>query len=176
MSISKCTLQFVVRYGNRITRGNTPVGVLPHGTWRCISKHCPQMSGIILCILAKDSINVCQNINRFPCHSYILNYNTRSTQKSLVRQRHAWFDTKNPGSTQKCPVRHKKCPPQHASVDIAPPPPPVRNVFFFQLHSNVLFLITHREMKMELYWYEFKYIGYHCENWNAIILFCLWWP
>ena len=26
----KCTLQFVVTYG--ITRGNTPVGVLPHDT------------------------------------------------------------------------------------------------------------------------------------------------
>ena len=38
------------------------------------------------------------------------NYNTRSTQKSLVRQQNAWFDTKKarfntkmPGSTQKCP-------------------------------------------------------------------------
>ena len=57
-----------------------------------------------------------------------------------------------PGSTQ-------KCPPQHAPVDIAiikhPPAPPVR-IFFFQFYSNILFLRTNREMKMKLYWYEFK--------------------
>ena len=32
MSNLKCTLQFDVTYGNSITRGNTPVGVLPHDT------------------------------------------------------------------------------------------------------------------------------------------------
>ena len=57
-----------------------------------------------------------------------------------------------PGSTQ-------KCPPQHASVDIAiinhPLRPAVRNIFF-QFFSNILFLRTNREMKMKLYWYEFK--------------------
>ena len=57
-----------------------------------------------------------------------------------------------PGSTQ-------KCPPQHAPVDIAiikhPPAPSVGNIFF-QFHSNILFLRTNREMKMKLYWYEFK--------------------
>ena len=57
-----------------------------------------------------------------------------------------------PGLTQ-------KCPPQHAPVDIAiikhPPAPSVRNIFF-QVFSNILFLRTNREMKMKLYWYEFK--------------------
>ena len=52
-----------------------------------------------------------------------------------------------------------------------PPPPPVVNVFFFQFHPIIWFLITHGEMKMKLYWYEFKYIRYHNENWNVIILF-----
>ena len=70
-----------------------------------------------------------------------------STAKCMVRHKKARFDTKMPGSTQ-------KCPPQHASVDIAiikhAPPLPVRNVIF-QFHSNNLFLITHREMKMKLY-------------------------
>ena len=32
---------------------------------------------------------------------------------------------------------------------------PVRNIFF-QFYSNILFLRTDREMKMKLYWYEFK--------------------
>ena len=57
-----------------------------------------------------------------------------------------------PGSTQ-------KCPPQHAPADIAiikhSPAPPVRNIFF-QFYSNILFLRTNKEMKMKLYWYEFK--------------------
>ena len=55
-----------------------------------------------------------------------------------------------PGSTQ-------KCPPQHASVDIAiiKHPPSCDNLFFPILIQN-FFLITNREMKMKLYWYEFK--------------------
>ena len=53
---------------------------------------------------------------------------------TLVRQKKARFDRKMPGSTE-------KCPPQHASVDIAiikhtPPPPPVRNIFF-QFYSDI---------------------------------------
>ena len=101
----------------------------------------------------------------------VLNHNTRSTQKSPVRQQNARFDTKKPGSTQ-------KCPPQHASVDIAiiNPPPSCEKYFFFQFYSNILFLRTHKEIKMKLYWYQYKYIRYHHKNWNVIILFCLWWP
>ena len=57
-----------------------------------------------------------------------------------------------PRSTQKCPT-------QHDPVDIAiikhPPAPHVKNIFF-QFYSNILFLRTNREMKMKLYWYEFK--------------------
>ena len=53
-----------------------------------------------------------------------------------------------PGLTQ-------KCPPQHAPVDIAiiNPPPLMWEIFF----SNFIpILRTNREMKMKLYWYEFK--------------------
>ena len=85
----------------------------------------------------------------------------------MVRHKKARFDTKMPGSTQKCPL-------QHASVDIDiinPPPPSCGKWFFFQFHSIIWFLITHGEMKMKLYWYEFKYIRYHNENWNITILF-----
>ena len=81
-------------------------------------------------------------------------------KKSPVRQQNAWFDTKKPGSTQKCPVRHKNALPSMHQLtlplaNILPPPPPVRNIFF-QFHSNILLLRTNREMKMKLYWYEFK--------------------
>ena len=80
-----------------------------------------------------------------------IHYNTLSTPKCMVGHKKARFDTKMPGSTQ-------KCPPQHASVDIAiikhHPHPPVRSIFF-QIYSNILFLRTIREMKMNLYWYEF---------------------
>ena len=38
-------------------------------------------------------------------------YNTRSRQKSPVRQQHAWFDTKKSDSTQQCPVRHENALP-----------------------------------------------------------------
>ena len=48
------------------------------------------------------------------CNSSALamNYNTRSTQKSPVRQQNAWFNSKKPGSTQKCLVRQRgwQCP------------------------------------------------------------------
>ena len=57
----------------------------------------------------------------------VIHFNTRSTQNSPVRQQNAWFDTKKPGSTQ-------KCPPQHEPVDIAiikhPPPPSCEKYFF----------------------------------------------
>ena len=53
-----------------------------------------------------------------------------------------------PGSTQ-------KCPPQHAPVDIAiiKHPPSGEKCFF----SNFIpILRTNREMKIKLFWYEFK--------------------
>ena len=105
-------------------------------------------------------------------------YNTRLTQK-------ARFDSKMHGSAQKSPVRHKNarfdtkmrspaCISWHCHYQTSPTPL-LWEMFFFQFHSNILFLITHREMKKKLYWYEFKYIRY--ENWNLmiILLFCLWW-
>ena len=51
--------------------------------------------------------------------SNILHHNTRSTQKSPVRQQNAWFDTKMPGSTQKCPVRHKNALPGMHQLTLA---------------------------------------------------------
>ena len=106
----------------------------------------------------------------------------------LVRLKKARFDSKMHGSTQKSPVRHKDArfdtkmpsparPSWYCHHQPPPPPPtPVRNNFF-QFYSNILFWRTDREMKMKLYWYEFKInIQYHYENWDVIILFCLWWP
>ena len=104
---------------------------------------------------------------------------------TLVRHKKARFESKMHGSTWKSPVRRK-----NARFDTKMPSPPCINwhchyetsptlqweILFFQFCSNILFLITHREMKMKLYWYEFKYTRYHNENWNVIILFCLWWP
>ena len=81
------------------------------------------------------------------------NYNTRSTQKSPVRQQNAWFDTKKPGSTQKCPVRHKNALPSMHQLTLPlsniTPPPAV--IFFFSILFQYFFLRTNREMKMKLY-------------------------
>ena len=51
-----------------------------------------------------------------------------------------------PSSTQKCPT-------QHASVGIAiiKHPPPTCEKYLFQFYSNILFLRTHREMKIEFF-------------------------
>ena len=72
----------------------------------------------------------------------IINYNTHSTQKSPVRQQNAWFDTKKPGSTHKCPVRHKNALPSMHQLALLlsniPPAPSVRYMFF-QSYSNILF-------------------------------------
>ena len=108
------------------------------------------------------------------------NYNTCSTHKI------ARFDSKMYGSTQKSPVQHKNarfdtkmpspaCISWHCRYQT---PPFMCEIFCFQFYSNILFLRTNTEMKMKLYWYEFKiiYIQHHYENWNIIILFCLWWP
>ena len=55
-----------------------------------------------------------------------------SIAKCMVRHKNVEFDTKMPSSTQ-------KCPPQHASVDIAIiKDPPVLNICF-QFYSNILF-------------------------------------
>ena len=88
---------------------------------------------------------------------------------TLVQQQKARFDSKIHGSPQKSPVRHKnawfdtKCPPQHAPVDIAiinppPPPRPFCEKYFFQNSFQYFVLRTNREMKMKLYCYEFKLV------------------
>ena len=81
-----------------------------------------------------------------------INYNTRLKQKSLVRQQNAWFDTKKPGSTQKCPVRHKNALPSLHQLTLplwSIPPPLLWEFFFLQFYSNILFLGTNREMRMK---------------------------
>ena len=71
-----------------------------------------------------------------------------STAKCMVRHKKARFDTKMPGSTQ-------KCPPQHAPVDIAIIKHPHScEKYFFPFFFPIL--RPNREMKMKLYWYEFK--------------------
>ena len=93
------------------------------------------------------------------CMLHLLHYNTRSTQKSPVREQNAWFDTKKPGSTQKCPVPHKNALPSMNQLTLRLsniPLPLMWEIFFFQFYSNILFLRTNREMKMKLYWYELK--------------------
>ena len=59
-------------------------------------------------------------------------YNTRSTQKSLVRQQNTWFDTKKSGSTQKCPVRHKNALPSmpQLTLPLSNIPPSCEKCFF----------------------------------------------
>ena len=85
----------------------------------------------------------------------IIDYNTRPTQKSPVRQQNAWFDRKKPGSTEKCPIRQKNALPRMHQLTLPlsniPPPPPLRNIFF-QFFSHI-FLTTNREMKIKLFWY-----------------------
>ena len=65
----------------------------------------------------------------------ITNYNTRSTQKSPVRQQNAWFDTKKPGSTQKCPVRHKNALPSmhQLTLPLSNIPRPSCEKYFFPI-------------------------------------------
>ena len=89
-----------------------------------------------------------------------INYNTRSTQKSPVREQNAWFDTKKPGSTQKCPARHKNALPSmhQLTLPLSNTPRPSCDKYFFPFYSNILFLRTNREMKMKLYWYDFKVV------------------
>ena len=66
---------------------------------------------------------------------FIWHYNTRSTQKSPVRQQNAWFDTKKPGSTQKCPVRHKNALPimHQWTLPLSNIPRPFREKYFFPI-------------------------------------------
>ena len=80
----------------------------------------------------KVKLNWCSNIKY---------YNTRLTQKSPVRQQNARFDTKMPSPACTSWQCHYQTP--------------VRNIFF-QFYSNILFLGTNREMKMKVYWFEFK--------------------
>ena len=100
------------------------------------------------------------DMERKECES-IGYYNTHSTQKSPVRQQNAWIDTKKPGSTQKCPVRHKNALPSMHQLTLPlsntpPPPPPSCEKYFFSNFIPIFFLRTNREMKMKLFWYEFK--------------------
>ena len=80
------------------------------------------------------------------------------------------FDTKKPGWTQKCSVRHKNALPSihQLTLPLSNTPLSVKNMFF-QFYSNILFLRSHREMRMKLYWCKFKYIQYHYEIWNVIL-------
>ena len=63
------------------------------------------------------------------------NYNTRLTQKSPVRQQNAWFDTKKPGSTQKCPVPHKNALPSmhQLTLPLSNIPRPSCEKYFFPI-------------------------------------------
>ena len=89
---------------------------------------------------AKTSVRVCKNarvsvtnaislLTKITNHIYILilYYNTRSRQKFQ-------FDTKSPTGMHKLP-------------------PSSSEKHFFQFYSNVLFLRTHIEIKIKLYWY-----------------------
>ena len=80
---------------------------------------------------------------------------------TLVRHKKARFDSKMHGATQKSPVRHK-----NARFDTKMPSPtctswhchyqtsPLRWEIFFSIFFPIL--RPNREMKMKLYWYEFK--------------------
>ena len=81
----------------------------------------------------------------------------RLTAKCMVRHKKARFDIK-------CPVRYKKALPSMHQLTLPLSNTPLScEKYIFQFYSNILFSKTHREMKMKLYWYEFKYIQYHCE-------------
>ena len=65
-------------------------------------------------------------------------YNTRSTEKSPVRQQNAWFDRKKPGSTEKCPVRQKNAlPSMHQLTLPLSNIPPSSEKYFFQFYSHI---------------------------------------
>ena len=75
-----------------------------------------------------------------------LNYNTRPTEKSPVRQQNAWFDRKKPGSTEKCPVRQKNALPRMhqltlplSNIPPRPPPPPSSEKYFFPIFFPYFF-------------------------------------
>ena len=92
---------------------------------------------------------VCNYSSNF--HGGLINhhYSTRSTQKSPVRHKDTPFDTKMPSSA---------CISWHCHYQAC-------EKYFFQFYINILLLRTHREMKMKLYWYEFKYIQPRISPW-----------
>ena len=81
-------------------------------------------------------------------------------QKSLVRHKNTRFDTKIHAATQQCKVRQK-----NGLTSMHQLPLPLSNtplpfpweIFFFQFHSNSLFLRTHREIIWKSNHIEFKY-------------------
>ena len=81
---------------------------------------------------------------RFISYHIILYYIILYSIITLVRHKKARFDSKMHGSTQKSPVRQKKCPVRHKNalpsmhqltLPLSNIPPPVRNIFF-QFYSN----------------------------------------
>ena len=96
-------------------------------------------------------------------------YNTRSTQKSPVRQQNAWLDLKKPGWTQKCPVGHKNAlppsmhqwtlplsntpPPPTAPLPLSNSPPPHRPLIekwkwnYIDMNSKLVYSISLWKLK-----------------------------
>ena len=122
-------------------------------------------SGLVWSLLVSSRLVSFHIISYYIITYHIMfHYNTRSTRKSPVRQQNAWLDTKKPGWTQKCPVRHKNALPSmhQLTLPLSNIPPPVRNIF-----SNFIpILRTNREMKMKLYWYEFKISVFNITLWK----------
>ena len=71
----------------------------------------------------------------------MIHYNTRSTQKSPVWQQNTWLNTKKPGLTQKCPVRHKNALPSmhQLTFPLSNPPPSCEKYFFPILFQYFVF-------------------------------------
>ena len=71
-----------------------------------------------------------------------------------------------PGSTEKCPAQHES-----VAIAIIKHPPTSSEKYSFYFYSNILLLRTYREImhKNEIILIS-KYIWYHYEIWNVIIL------
>ena len=153
--------------------------------WRC------NISTIFICVavcsevsdLTRDLISLCicvgnpgvseltgNAISLQYLYVWVLQGSVSSLEMQYLSLWHS-FDTKKPGSTAKCMVRHKKArfdtkmpsstqnalPSMHQwTLPLSNIPRPFCENIFFQFYFNILFLRTHREMKRKLYWYEFK--------------------
>ena len=113
-------------------------------------------------------------VSRVGLHYLVMNYNTRSTQKSPVRQQNASFETEVPGSTQKCPVRHTKMPSPaciswHCHHQTPPLPPLLWWTFFFSiLFKYFVFKNPYRnENEIILMWIKI----YSISLWNLKCIF-----